>query len=162
MTITVSGGTNNNYGVVNNPGSPTITHVSISASGGLYAIGVDNYNCSPTMKDVTVTVSGATTNYGSRNHDASVTILESVIKTSGGTWNISIHNMVTGETTYTVIINNSQINGDTSTIRNTAGFTTLVGASQLAGGAVDTSGGGTLTCAGVYDEDYTFYASSCP
>ena len=29
-------------------------------------------------------------------------------------------------------------------------------------GAGVTSGGGTVTCAGVTDENYTFYASSCP
>jgi hypothetical protein len=59
------------------------------------------------------------------------------------------------------LVNNSQISGGTNTIRNDAEFTTRVGASQLSGGAVSV-GGGTLTCAGVYDENYTFYASACP
>lgn len=35
----------------------------------------------------------------------------------------------------------------------------LVGASQLAGGPVNA---GDPTCAGVYDENYAFFASTCP
>lgn len=38
---------------------------------------------------------------------------------------------------------------------------TLVGASQLSGGPVFTVVG-TMNCAGVYDEAYAFFASSCP
>jgi hypothetical protein len=58
-----------------------------------------------------------------------------------------------------VTINNSQITGSTNTIRNDTEFTTRVGASQLAGGSVIS---GVVICAGVYDESYTFYASTCP
>jgi len=59
-----------------------------------------------------------------------------------------------------VRVNNSQITGNT-TIRNDSEFTTRIGASQLSGGAV--VGGGTVTCAGVYDESYTFSAGPvCP
>jgi hypothetical protein len=49
-----------------------------------------------------------------------------------------------------------------STICNDTGFTTRVGASLLDGGAVYNPGGGTLTCAGMYDENYVFCASTCP
>jgi hypothetical protein len=58
-------------------------------------------------------------------------------------------------------VNNSQVTGSTNTIRNDSAFTTRIGASKLDGGAVSV-GGGTVTCAGVYDENYTFYASTCP
>ena len=58
-------------------------------------------------------------------------------------------------------INNSQITGSTATIRIDAEFTVRVGASQLAGGNI--SGGGTVTCVGVYDENYTSAGyTTCP
>jgi len=51
------------------------------------------------------------------------------------------------------------IRGTTNTIMNSAGVTTYVGNTQLDGGPVS---GVAVTCAGVYDENYTFYASTCP
>jgi len=60
----------------------------------------------------------------------------------------------------TVKINHSVIKGVTRTIYNDSGVTARVGNTQLDGGAVYNVG--TLTCAGVYDENYTFSASSCP
>jgi hypothetical protein len=92
------------------------------------------------------------------NYSASAVIQNSVIRASGGTYNYGIYNYE-GDA-YAVKVNNSQVTGSTNTIYNESGFTTRVGASSLDGGAV--SNGGTLTCAGVYDENYTFYASTCP
>ena len=61
---------------------------------------------------------------------------------------------------YTVMVNSSQITGSTAPIFNDSRYTTYVGASLLAGGAVVNSG--TMTCAGVYDETYAFSTSGCP
>jgi hypothetical protein len=58
------------------------------------------------------------------------------------------------------MINNSVIIGSTNTIYNGTSTTTRVGNTKLAGGAVSNSG--TLTCAGVYDENYTFSTDTCP
>jgi len=44
---------------------------------------------------------------------------------------------------------------------NHSRFPTLVGGPLLDGGNVDPNGG-TVPYAGVYDEAYTFFASSCP
>jgi len=77
---------------------------------------------------------------------------------SGGTTSHGVYNTSSG----TVKINHSVISGTTNTIYNGSGVTTRVGNTQLAGGGVVNVSGGTLTCAGVYDENYTFYASSCP
>lgn len=52
-----------------------------------------------------------------------------------------------------VVIDNSIIEGNQSTV---FAFSATIGASRLHGGP-----GGT-TCAGVYDESFTFYASTCP
>ena len=95
------------------------------------------------------------------NARSSPTINNSVISASGGTGNYGIVN-VAGSGSYTVLVNNSQISGSSNTIYNDPNFTTRIGASQLSGGAV-TLGGGTVTCAGVYDENYAFSAGpACP
>ncbi len=157
ITASASGGTWI-YGVVNSYSSPTMTDVTASASGGVSSInrGVYNSYSSPTMTNVIASASGGTDNYGVYNHFSSPTINNCVISGS----NYGIYNYAYSGS-YTVLVNNSQISGVTNTIRNDAVFTTRVGASQLSGGAVYLIGG-TLTCAGVYDENYTFYASTCP
>jgi hypothetical protein len=110
---------------------------------------------------VIATASGGTYSSGVYNDSSSSIIQNSVISASGGgTSNHGIYNYATSGT-YTVTVNNSQITGSTSTIRNDSAFTTRVGASKLDGGAVS-AGSGTVTCAGVYDENYAFYAGTCP
>jgi len=185
VSASASGGTYN-YGVYNNSSSPTMTDVSASASGGTSNYGVDNYSSSPTMTDVTASASGGTdynlgvfnywgasptmtnvsasasggiSSYGVYNYTSSPTINNSNISASGGINNYGIYNFATSGF-YTALVNNSQVSGTTDTIYNDPNFTTRVGASQLSGGAV--AGAGTLTCAGVYDEVYAFYASTCP
>ncbi len=133
VTATASGGTINNYGVYNNGSSPVMTNVTATGSGGAtLTLGVYNIGSSPVMTNVTVTASEGTNN------------------------NYGVYNTSSG----TVKINHSVIKGTTFTINNGAGVTTMVGNTQLDGGPVNNTG--TLTCAGVYDENYTFYASSCP
>jgi hypothetical protein len=58
------------------------------------------------------------------------------------------------------LIDGSTIVAAGQTLRETGGLVLRVGASRLEGGAVQTSG--STVCAGVYDEAYTFYASTCP
>jgi len=82
-----------------------------------------------------------------------------VLSASGGTYNSGLHNSADGGI-YAVTVRNSQVTGSTNTIFNDSEYTTLVAATLLDGGAV--SNLGTLTCAGVYDEAYVFYASTCP
>jgi len=139
-----------------------MTNVTASASGGTYNYGVFNESSSPTMTNVSVSASasGGAFSFGVYNARSSPTINNSVISASGGTGNYGIVN-VAGSGSYTVLVNNSQISGSTRTIYNDPSFTTRVGASQLDGGAV--AGGGTVTCAGVYDEAYAFTAGpACP
>ena len=163
VTASASGGTSN-YGVYNhNSSSPTMTNVTASASGGTYNYGVFNESSSPTMTNVSVSASasGGAFSFGVYNARSSPTINNSVISASGGTGNYGIVN-VAGRGSYTVLVNNSQISGSSNTIYNDPNFTTRIGASQLSGGAV-TLGGGTVTCAGVYDENYAFSAGpACP
>ena len=167
--------------------SPTMVNVVITA-GGTTGIGVDNEASSPTMSQMVVRVGGGLHAYGVYNHTSSATLTNVTISTGSdygdtyGVYNEASSSTLTnvtisagsdyGEDTYgvyneadsgsyTVRIDNSQITSLNNTIVNDAEFTTRVGASQLAGRAVVT-GGGTVTCAGVYDENYVFRASTCP
>ena len=161
VTASASWGTDHNYGVFNTYASPVMANVTASARGGTnYNEGVVNDNSSPMMMNVSVSASGGFNSIGVSNRSSSPTINNSLIRAYSATYNYGIANFAP-DGTYTVHVNNSQISGDTNTIQNDAEFTTLVGASQLSGGPVD-AGGGTVICAGVYDQAYTFYASTCP
>ena len=185
VTASASGGTNC-HGVYNVSGSPVMTNISASGTGGTFARGVYNSASSPVMTNVTASASGGTTlNIGiditssssptmtnviaSASGGASTravniassspAIHDSVLRASGGTNNYGIYNFATSGA-YTVKINHSQVTGSTNTIFNESHFTTLVGATLLDGGTA-LANGGTLTCAGVYDESYGFYAAHC-
>ena len=72
---------------------------------------------------------------------------------------------------YTIIgklcsVDNSVIIAPGDTIRVSGAATSpgdvRVGATRLDGGPATAAGSVTLTCAGVYDENYAFSASTCP
>lgn len=163
VSATGSGGTQSNFGVSNSFSSPTMTHVSAVASGGTQNVAVQNYIAAPIMIDVTATASGSGNNYGMRNGDAPISLQNSTITASGGTYNVGIFNSDFG-TSYTMNINHSHIIASTHTIWYDSDNSLCIGASQLDGGRVFRSGlgDGTITCAGVYDENYAFYPSTCP
>ena len=158
VSAMASGGTNN-YGVYNHGSLPGMTSVTASASGGTNSYGVFNTGMyGPTINASVISARSATNNYGIYTTNAisgcSVQVNNSQVSASYGIYNADTSGLCS------VLVNNSQVTGSTNTIRNGVSFTTRVGASQLSGGAV--TGGGTVTCAGVYDENYTFYASTCP
>ncbi len=132
LTVENTGAGGITSALVNSSASPSILHVTASVLGGTAGYAVCNMSSSPVMTNVTATASEGTNN------------------------NYGVYNTSSG----TVKINHSVIKGTTFTINNGAGVTTMVGNTQLDGGPVNNTG--TLTCAGVYDENYTFYASSCP
>jgi pectin methylesterase-like acyl-CoA thioesterase len=163
IVVTASGAGTTNYGVYNNHSSPNMTNVTATASGGAtYNIGVYNYeSSSPSMTNVTATASGgaSSTNYAVINHNSSPRLVTSILSASGGSANYGVDSRVSS----TVTIDASKITVPITgtTILQSASVTTRVGASQLSGGPAS-NGGGTLSCAGVYDENYTFFPSSCP
>ena len=83
-----------------------------------------------------------------------------------GTEVVGIKATAGGVDPYYVEIQSSRIAGTTNTIQSDTNGTNQynfdVGASQLDGGPVVNPAGGTMTCAGVYSESYTFFASTCP
>jgi hypothetical protein len=160
LTVENTGG--DMYAVaVFNPGTVSLrfTHVTATALGGTnFSMGMYNYYLSSvTMMDFTISASGGNNSYGVYNYQSSSVMKDVTVSASGGSNNYGIYNSG-GEGPYTVEVNNSQITGGTNTIYTTGPFTVRIGASLLSGGATS----GTMTCAGVYDENYTFYPSTCP
>lgn len=163
VTVIAKGGVYDTYGIRNNTASPRMTAMTIeaSASGGDNVYGVFNLDSSsPEMTDLTITASGGTSNIGLFITRSSPTLSHVTITASGGTTSQGIHTYATVGA-YIVRANHSQITGDEHSIYASSYFTILVGNSQLSGGPVDDSWG-TVTCAGVYDENYAFFADTCP
>jgi hypothetical protein len=163
VTATASGSPYN-VGVNNAGSSPTMTDVTAAASGGDFARGMENSGSSPKMTNVSVTASGGSSeNTGLYNYlHSSPTIRESVISASG-TASRGVWSQFPDDTTSLVTIENSEVKGATGTVRVEGGYKTNVGASKLDGGAVSVvDAGSAVKCAGVHDENYVFFASTCP
>jgi hypothetical protein len=134
--------------------SPRLTHVTATATGGTNNLGMFNDSSSPVMTNVTATATGGTyNNYGVYNSSSSPVMTNVTSTATGGTYSYGVYNYYSSSP----VINNSQIKGTTNSVYNSSS-TAKIGASKLDGA---TSGTG-ITCAGVYDANYTFYASTCP
>jgi len=156
-----------NYGILNSESSPTMNNVTVSASNhpeqtnepsNIY--GLWNYDSSVTMTNVNISVLGLDENYGVYNATSSVTMTNVNISVSDGKGSIGIFNADGG--TSTVLVNNSQISASTFTIANWGSdilHSVQIGASQLSDGTVNNSSG-TVTCIGVYDENYQYAADN--
>ena len=144
------------YGVENVACSPSMTNVTITVTGkeNSFDYGVYNNAASPVITNLNVSVSGVTSssNYGVWNESSSVTIQNSIISANASTGtNDGIHNNATSGT-YSVTIDASQITGNTSTIYQTAQYTTMIGASKLVGSGAQ--GSGTYKCVASYNSNY--------
>jgi hypothetical protein len=171
------------FGVYTCTGSPRMTHVKALASGAETSYALQLSTSSALMEDVTAEANGTSSSYGMMTVSSSTPIIRnsSLSASAGSSFNCGIYmtstsldlyrvtvsasggqqalGIMTG-TSGTLRINHSTIAGTTNTIINGTGVTTRIGASQLSGGPVTNSG--TLTCAGVYDENYAFSQATCP
>lgn len=156
--IEVSGGATN-YGLYNLSAITT----SGAATNNVVSVWLD-------VQDSQVTVLGSGQNYGLYS-TRSENIIGGAVDNVFGTWAtlrdavVSVSGSVNscglyhaGETVGDDRIHHSQIVASTATITGTGGAA-YIAASQLSGGS---AGGIDLTCAGVYDENYAFFANSCP
>jgi hypothetical protein len=154
LTVENTGGVAFDFAIAiyNNNASPSLLHVTAAASGGsLRSVGVYNISsAAPTLTNVTSSATGSSDNRAVLNDGSSPRIVDSNLSSSGGNPNFGITSHAGG----TVTIDQSKITGSSNTIFNDFGVTTRVGASQLSGGPVFNAVGGTLTCTGVYDENY--------
>jgi hypothetical protein len=154
VTVTASGGLDYTRGVVNlgesRPASPVMIGATLVVTGnGGIASALYNSSGAPVLREVTASAAGGTENYGAYIYHASSSIVNSAISAGGpASVGVFVENCVAATT-----VDNSQIRGALNTISAAAGCSVRVGASQLAGGPV--GGGGTVTCVGAYDENYT-------
>jgi len=140
-------------------GKMTIKDSFIEVNGGMYAYGL---NCS-TDADVLVYNSefaaqwASQYNYGVfNNNSARMQINSSLISampaTGASAW--AVFNANQGGY---IFIGQSDISGK---VRNDSGNTIWISSSKFRSGVGSVSG--SVTCAGVWDQGYTFYASTCP
>jgi hypothetical protein len=162
VTATASGGNTGNYAFHNSNGSsPTLKNVTATAFGGSTNYGINDVGASPNLIDTVVTATGGSyVNYAMYNFQSSPTIRNSKLSATGTVRNYAIENYAYYGS-YTLTIDNSTLVGSTNTILSWLYYTTRVGASKLDGGPVDPRSG-TVTCAGVYDENYAFFPNTCP
>ncbi|MEO8285151.1 MAG: hypothetical protein ABI670_01805 [Chloroflexota bacterium] len=153
VTLTASGGTDS-FGVFNSNSTLKMTNVTGIASDGTFSnTGVHNVNGSSlSMSKVTLTASGVASgnNIGVNNATSDASMDSVNLNSSGATTNYGAYFFGTGIHT----IDNSILTGTSNTVVGNV----LVGSSRLAGGPAV----GSVTCAGVYDENYTFFPNTCP
>lgn len=142
-------------GILSNLAAPSVTRSTITVSGGTSSnTGISTTNANAVYSDLTITVSGPTSR-GIYNTQSSVTLRN--VSVDGGLYGIW-NTLSSGS--YTTLVYNSQVTGSTNTVyTSSTSITVRIGASSLSGGPTV---GGTMTCAGVYDENFAFSASTCP
>jgi hypothetical protein len=156
-TIEAMGGTDATGLIANqSTGKIMVINCSITASGGSgYNVGISDYSAPIILDDVTVVASGGLHTQAVYSSGGSPTIHNSVVTASDAA---SSNTGIDAWSGGAVTVNNSHVVGITNTIEG-LGSTVKVGASKLEGGPAT---GSPITCAGVYDENYAFYASTCP
>jgi hypothetical protein len=171
VTAVAAGGSSYNYAVYNYYApSPTLTSVRLSATqagttSGTYSYGVYSFGSNLTLVDSTVSAYGGYFAVGADTNLSTMTIVRSTIRAAGGLESDGIftyaYSCCGASPPYTTTVNNSQIFATNFTVRNDGGANSpsFVAVSQMAGGGTS---GSNITCAGVYDENYAFYASTCP
>jgi hypothetical protein len=143
VTARVSGGTGNNTAVSINSASAAphpliLRDVTAEATGGAITFGIRFTDCQPTLTNITASASGGSIrSYGVfDNNDA------------GG--------MPT--------IENSVISGETGALLSSGFGSVHIANTRLVGGVDVTGDPGNPppVCAGVYNGDFDFFASTCP
>ncbi|MCX8061202.1 MAG: hypothetical protein N3D16_01330 [Anaerolineales bacterium] len=169
VTAVARGSATDNFGVYNSGTlSLDIRHVKIDVSDGTFNIGLNNHYSTLLVEDLVITASGGSMNYGAVNGDSSLYIRGSFLYVGNASYqNIGIQN-VKYSAGGKVQIDNCKItvgigSPGNYTIYNDINYETAIGASHLDGGPTySCSGACPVTCAGVYDSTYTFYANTCP
>ena len=181
LWLTATGGNSSVIGVRNDGISVTMTEINAEVSGDAPTYGVIDFGSDVSLRDSVLTASGGASIvrglYSTMGGDLE---LVNVIA-KGDTEAILLYSYsgisaatLTGVTasgpgvglytgvdadTLTVTCDQCRIHGDSYSVRDGGGAIINIGSSQVSGG---NTGASSLTCAGVYDENYVFYASSCP
>jgi len=149
LTITASGGATNR-GVYNDTSSsPPMNNLTITASGGIESDGVsNNNNSSPAMNNLTITASGGTNNFGVSNDTSSPAMNNLTITASGGTNNFGVYNAISSPAMNNLTITAS---GGTITTGENYGVSNNNNSSPPMNNLTITASGGTYTY-GVYND----------
>jgi len=155
LTVENSGTASYHLGVYNHATSPALTHVTVIVEDGSnWNRAVFNQSSSPTITHLTVSASGESGIIGIFNSASTLTMTNVKVDIPLESITYGVYN-----SNSTVKIDHSVISG-VNPVYTTSDSTTFIGSTRLEGGVVD--GIGPTTCAGVYDENYFFYASTCP
>jgi pectin methylesterase-like acyl-CoA thioesterase len=145
--------------IVEENSTPYFSDVSVNVTGGTNCYGMAfSLNSSGKMTNVTVNASNANYVVGISVYSyVTLNMSNSTVNASGGSiYSYGIRNTFQTNTK----IDHSVISGTTNTVlTDGTNSNTMIGASRLEGGP---AGGSTTICAGVYDENYSFYANTCP
>lgn len=165
LEVTATGGVTENTGILNIGGNkPVLTDVVVDASGGGVtnrAIRCQGPDCRLIRVRATVTGAGTLSQAVSAFGGSSLTIRDSVLSAAGATSTYGIH-LDSGVGAASVLVERSDVVGNTTSIRTATGYEAFVAYSQLGGGAVDTTAGGSVTCVAVWDEAFVGSGGTCP
>ena len=125
--------------------------VSITGTGADCIAAISNISASPRLTYVTAEASSEENPYGVYNLNSNPTMTNVTATASGGGGNFGVYN-----TQSSTIIRGRTLNGSTYSLFQECG-TAKVADTQINGFVNE-----GVICAGVYDENYTFYASTCP
>ncbi|MDO8614241.1 MAG: hypothetical protein Q7T33_00710 [Dehalococcoidia bacterium] len=163
VTAEASNGSTQTIGVRNVAGAPVMNRVTARAtSGGDNAAVLNVSGAAVTIDGLVALAEGTTASasaVGVETHDsATVTIHGSSITATSVQDNYAAILNDTG----LITVDTSELIATTGTIvKGSLGSTTRIGASLMSGGPVGPPG--TVTCAGVHDETYTFFTGpACP
>jgi hypothetical protein len=165
LNINVSAtGEGSTVGLFNSDGSIDLNNVSITlALEEGAATGLHNLGAHVTMENsrIRLTNTSVEFDFGIHNIRSSLTMNNSTVVIDGIDFNDrAIRNNATAGI-YNVFIDSSTLKAAV-TIGNDDEFTTRLGATKLDFFTDAVVGGGTVICAGVYDDNYQFYANTCP
>jgi hypothetical protein len=160
LSVQNTGGETYAIAISNYLESPKITNVTARASGGTTeSIGIEidhSQDAALTARNVTVMVSGTATNKGISNIDSNPTLININIKSSGGSANYGVYDSNDIGSANALKIEHSIISGSTASVFSQR-VKAKIGNSRLEGGSAV-----NCTCAGVYDQSFTFYPNLCP
>lgn len=139
----------------------TINNTALDVTGLLSARGMLNFDSTAKLLNSTLSSAavGMANAIGISNDTATLTMRGSTISVTSDGGSTGISSGGTGSNMVTVT--NSEIEAATNTIVGSPAYTIRVAHTKLAGGPV-LPAGGTVTCAGVQDAAFAFFASSCP
>ena len=92
LTVENMGGSNNSRAIYNDYASPSLSNITVIASGGTFTTGILNDHSSPRMKHIIALASGGTYNHAVFNYYSSPTMIDLNATASGGTENQGVYN----------------------------------------------------------------------